>query len=237
MATPALRRPEVARFTGFADSDRRFFRALARNQTREWFQAHKREYEDGWSHPMQALLAEVRERIDGAYPQQPLAAPKVFRIYRDVRFAKDKSPYKTHVGGYLGLEGGDAGPSAPSPLYLHLGDTEVFACAGHYMMTPPQLARFRAAVADDASGAALAKLLKGLGRAGYGTGAHETLAKVPRGIDPAHPRADLLRQKGLIVSFPELPPSLLVERGLVAWLAKHAKRVAPVVEWLAQVQE
>lgn len=237
MARPAVRPPDVARFDGFADTDRRFFRALARNQTREWFAAHKREYEDGWLHPMQSLLAEVRERIDGAFPQQPIAAPKVFRIYRDVRFAKDKSPYKTHVGGYLGLEGGEAGPSAPAPLYLHVGGTEVFACAGHYMMTGPQLARFRAAVADDATGTALATMLKGLVRAGYGVGAHETMARVPRGMDPAHPRADLLRQKGLIVSFPALPPSLLVDRALVAWLVKHAKRVAPAVEWLASVQE
>jgi uncharacterized protein (TIGR02453 family) len=237
MATPAARIPDVARFTGFADTDRRFFRALARNQNREWFQQHKREYDDGWLHPMQSLLGELRERIDGAFPQQPLSAPKVFRIYRDVRFSKDKSPYKTHVGGYIGLEGGEAGPSAPSPLYLHLGDTEAFACAGHYMMTPPQLARFREAVADDTRGAALATLLKGLTRAGYGIGAHETMARVPRGMDPAHPRADLLRQKGLIVSFPELPPSLLVERGLVTWLTKHVKRVAPVVEWLAAIQE
>lgn len=227
----------ATRFTGFADSERRFFRALARHQDRAWFQAHKREYEEGWLRPMQALLGELRERLDPVYPQQPLAAPKVFRIYRDVRFSKDKSPYKTHVGGYLGLEGGDAGPSAPSPLYLHLGDTELFACAGHYMMTPPQLARFRAALLDDARGAALATLLRGLTRGGYETGAHETLAKVPRGVDPAHPRADLLRQKGLIVSFPALRPTLLVERGLVAWLTKHAKRVAPVVEWLAAVQE
>lgn len=225
------------RFTGFADAERRFFRTLARRQDREWFQAHKREYEDGWLRPMQALLAEVRTRIDGAYPRQPIAAPKVFRIHRDVRFSKDKSPYKTHVGGYLGLEGGDAGPSAPAPLYLHVGDGEVFACAGHYMMTPPQLARFRAALLDDTQGGALTDLLRGLRRAGYGTGAHETLARVPRGVAPEHPRAELLRQKGLIVTFPPLPASLLVERGLVAWLVKHAKRAAPVVEWLAAAQE
>ncbi len=235
MATTAAALP--TRFTGFADPDRRFFRALATHQDRTWFLAHKREYEDGWLRPMQALLAEVRERIDATYPQQPLAPPKVFRIHRDVRFAKDKSPYKTHVGGYLGLDGDDAGPSAPSPLYLHLGDTELFACAGHYMMLPPQVARFRAALLDDRTGGELATMLHRLTRAGYGVGAHETLTKVPRGVDPAHPRAALLRQKGLIVAFPDLPKALLVDRGLVAWLVKHAKRVAPVVEWLAAAQE
>ena len=186
---------------------------------------------------MQALLAEVSERIDAAFPHQPLALPKVFRIYRDVRFSKDKSPYKTHIGGYLGIEGGEAGPGSASPIYLHLGGTELFACAGHYMMTSPQLAKFRVAVLEEKSGAALATTLRGLVRSGYGIGAHETLAKVPRGVDPAHPRADLLRQKGLIVTFPELPSALLIERGLIAWLVRHAKRVAPVIEWLAAVQE
>jgi uncharacterized protein (TIGR02453 family) len=225
------------RFTGFADPQRRFFRALAKHQDRDWFQAHRHEYEDGWRRPMQALLGELRERLEPVYPRQPLGAPKVFRIYRDVRFSKDKSPYKTHVGGYVGIEGGEAGPSAPSPLYLHLADTEVFACAGHYMMTPPQLASFRAALLDETRGAALAGMLRPLVRAGYGIGAYETLVKVPRGVDPEHPRAELLRHKGLIIEFPALPAKLLVERALVGWLLKHAKRVAPVVDWLATVQE
>ena len=68
-------------------------------------------------------------------------------------------------------------------------------------------------------------------------GSLETLQKVPRGFDPAHPRADLLKRKGLIVSFPALPTELLVSRALVDWLVQHAKRAAPLVEWLAAVNE
>src|SRR5207249_1651959 len=135
-----------ARFEGFADRDGRFFRLLARNQRREWFQMHREEYERGWLGPMKALLDELRERIDPFFPQHPLAPPKVFRIHRDVRFAKDKSPYKTHIGGFLAIEGAGNGPSVPAPLYLHVSPTEVFAAAGHYVMDPGQLARFRAAV-------------------------------------------------------------------------------------------
>ncbi len=230
-------RNEPARFEGFADQERRFFRQLAKNQRREWFQAHKAEYETGWLRPMQRLLAELRERIDRYFPQHPLGDAKVFRIYRDVRFGTDKSPYKTHVGGYITVAGGGAGPAAAAPIYLHVGATETFACAGHYMMDPSQLARFRAAVLDEQRGAALASLLARLTRAGYEVGAHETLQRVPRGMDPAHPRADLLRRKGLIVSFPELPARLLVRRELVAWLAKHVQRTAPLVGWLADAQD
>src|SRR5436305_15261786 len=93
-------RPTSARFEGFADRDGRFFRALARNQRREWFEAHRREYEDGWLAPMKALLAEVRERIDPLFPHHPPAEPQACRIHRAVRFSKDKAPYETHSGGY-----------------------------------------------------------------------------------------------------------------------------------------
>ena len=150
---------DSARFEGFADRDGRFFRALARNQRREWFEAHRREYEDGWLAPMKALLAEVRERIDPLFPRQPLGKPKVFRIYRDVRFSKDKSPYKTHIGGYVAIDGAGEGPSTPAALYVHVGAKEVFVAAGQYMMDPRQLAHFRAAVLDDRQGCELVAIL------------------------------------------------------------------------------
>jgi uncharacterized protein (TIGR02453 family) len=225
-----------ARFEGFADPDRRFFRALARNPRREWFEAHRQEYQEGWLAPMKALMAELRERLDAVLPRQPLAEAKVFRIHRDVRFSKDKSPYKTHIGGYVAVDGGGSGPAVASPLYLHLGATELFACAGHYMMMPPQLMRFREAVQDE-RGVELARILQRLRKAGYAVGAHDELKKVPRGLDPEHPRADLLRYKGLIVTFPALPPKLLVSRALVGWLVKRATPAAPLVEWLAATQE
>lgn len=222
------------RFEGFADADARFFRALAKHQDRDWFAAHRDEYDRGWLAPMKALLAEVHERIDPLFPRHPLAAPKVFRIYRDVRFSKDKNPYKTHIGGFLPIEGSGSGPSATAPLYLHIGATETFVAAGHYMMDGPQLARFRAAILDDRSGGQIATILAGLTRKGFSIGSHETLQKVPRGFDPAHPRAELLKRKGLMVAFPELPRELLVSRRLVPWLVKHIGLAAPLVEWVEE---
>jgi len=235
MPAPAARAP--GRFDGFADGHARFFVALAKNQRREWFEAHRHEYEQGWLTPMKALLAEVHERIDPFFPHHPLAEPKVFRIHRDVRFSKDKSPYKTHIGGYIAVDGSGSGPSAAAPLYMHLGATERFVAAGQYMMDAAQLARFRAAVLDDREGGRLARTLATLERAGFTVGSHETLQKVPRGFDPAHPRADLLRRKGLIVSFPALPRELLVSRGLVDWIVSYTKRAGPLVEWLASLEE
>ena len=227
--------PVPARFTGFADSRRRFFTALARNQKREWFQAHRDEYEQGWLTPMKALLGEVRRRLEPAFPHEELAPPKVFRIYRDVRFSKDKSPYKTHLGGYVALGGTKGGPSMIALPYVHIGADGVFAAVGQYMMDPSQLADFRAGVDADGRGNEIAAILRNLVRAGFTIGSYDQLKRVPRGFDPEHPRADILKRKGLIVTCPPLPPELLVSPKLVAWLVRHTKRAAPLVEWLAAV--
>ena len=224
----------MSRFEGFADDGARFFKALARNNERAWFLAHKAELEEGWNAPMKALLDEVREGIDRAYPHCDLAEPKVFRVFRDVRFSKDKSPYKTHIGGYIPIaRAGKATTDLPMALYFHVGATERFGAAGHYMMQPGSLAGFRKAVADDARGRELTKILTRLEKRGYAPGSHDALARVPKGFDLDHPRADLLKRKGLIVTYPALPKGILVRRELVKWLVSACKASAPLVEWLA----
>ena len=221
-----------ARFEGFADADGKFFRALKKHQTRDWFQAHRLEYDDGWVTPMKLLLAELRERIDPLFVRHALGDPKVFRIYRDVRFSKDKSPYKTHIGGYLPLAGAGRGPGQPVPVYVQLG-TETFVGAGHYMMDPPQLARYRAAVLEDKTGKALARIVAALEKAKFRLVSFDALKNVPRGVDPAHPRAELLKRKSLAVEFPTLPKRLVVSRAFVGWLVERIERARPLVEWLA----
>ena len=223
-----------SRFEGFADRDGRFFAALAKNQRRDWFERHRDEYEHGWQAPMKALLAELRERIEPLFAREALAVPKVFRIHRDVRFSKDKSPYKTHIGGYVALEGSGHGPSGIAAPYVHVAAGEVFVAAGQYMMDKPQLERFRAAVAEERRGRELSTLLGKLTRGGFSVGSHDALQRVPRGFDPDHPRADLLKRKGLIVSYPAPPRPLLVSRGLVDWIVTHTRSAVPLVEWLAE---
>jgi uncharacterized protein (TIGR02453 family) len=243
MATSSARSPRAKRFTppasdaaalfeGFADRDAKFFKALARHQDREWFAAHKAEFEAGWNAPMKGLVAEVREAIDGAYPHCDLEEARVFRIFRDVRFSKDKSPYKTHLGGHISVKRGAGDSDSPTALYVHVGHDEAFAAAGYYMMAPPALAKFRAAVADEARGKELAQAVSRLEKKGFTLGAHEMLTRVPKGFDPAHPRAELLKRKGLIVRMPPLSRDLLTSRKLVGWLVAHAKAVSPLVEWL-----
>jgi len=219
------------RFEGFADDEGKFFRALAKKQSREWFQAHKEEFEAGWNGPMKLLVAELREAIDGHYPHCDLGDAKVFRIFRDVRFSKDKSPYKTHIGGYVPTKRSGAATGGPAALYVHVG-TERFGAAGHYMMDGPDLARFRAAVADDARGKELVKIIARLEKKGHTIETHEPAKRVPKGFDPEHPRAELLKYKGLVTTFPKFPKGLIAGRKLLAWLVDRSKEAAPLVEWL-----
>lgn len=219
-------------FEGFADKDGRFFKALAKNNERAWFLAHKAEFEEGWNQPMKALLSDVGQAIDRAYAHCELDEPKVFRIFRDVRFSKDKSPYKTHIGGFIPVKRKQKATEVPMALYFQVGAKETFGAAGHWMMDPASLDRYRVAVAEDKRGKELERILAKLVKKGFETGSHDTLKRVPKGYDPDHPRAEMLKRKGLVVSFPELPKGLLSTPKLATWLKDQCKATVPFVEWL-----
>ena len=224
----------MQRFAGFMDAEGKFFKALARKNDRAFFQARKAEFEAGWHEPMKSLLADVRDAIDAAYRHSDLDDPKIFRIYRDVRFAKDKSPYKTHIGGVIPLKrSGKKVTDLPMALYFHVGHDEKFGAAGHYMMEAESLAGFRAAVLDPRRGKELDKILGALEKKGFSAETHNDLKRVPRGFDADHPRAEMLKWRGLTVSFPALPKSMLTSPKLVKWLADGCKASATLVEWLA----
>jgi uncharacterized protein (TIGR02453 family) len=171
----------MERFEGFADDEAKFFRALSKHQKREWFQEHKDEFEAGWNGPMKLLVSELRDAIDGHYPHCDLGDAKVFRIFRDVRFSKDKSPYKAHIAASIPTKRTGKGPSGPSAFYLHVGLEGAFAAAGYYMMEPADLARFRAAVADEKRGKELLGILAKMRKRGIAIESHGELSGSRRG--------------------------------------------------------
>ncbi len=225
--------PAPARFEGFADTALSFFHALDDHQDREWFQAHKGEFERGWSEPMGALLDEVRAAIATPYKGVALRDPKVFRLQRDVRFSLDKTPYKTNVSGVLSVKGRGGPHETPAAVYLQLG-VETLGGAGLYAMMGDTLDRFRAAVMDPRKGAAIAKITEALVERGYRLDAMETLKTAPRGVDKDHPRIELLKRKGLVAMFPAVPVDQLTSREFVTWVTERAVECAPLVRWLAQ---
>ena len=222
----------VAPFTGFPKPGLSWFQSLAVAQNREWFQAHKAGYEQLWLHPMESLLSELRAPLEKLYGRK-LGATKIFRLNRDVRFSKDKSPYKTNIAGMLPFDGFKP-MEGPAALYVHLGLEEVVAF-GFYMLEPASLQRLRKLLIDEKTGAPLAKLMAAAGKKGLVPDSMEKLKRPPPGVSPDHPRVELLKQKALALSTEQIPKSVRFGAGFKAWVLEQAKAAAPVVKWgLAQ---
>ncbi|MBO0748547.1 MAG: DUF2461 domain-containing protein, partial [Acidimicrobiaceae bacterium] len=166
-------------FKGWPVEAVEFYEGLAADNTRTYWNDHKATYERCVKGPMEELLAELAERFGPG---------RVFRPYRDVRFSKDKTPYKLNCAAHL------------ASGYLMFSADGLFAGTGLYMPDPAQLQRYRTAVDDEKSGAELESIVATLRQNGYEVGAHETLKTAPKGWAKEHPRLDLLRQKGIVMS-------------------------------------
>jgi len=216
----------VPKFSGFDRDALQFLHELTLEMNREWFEANKARYEQRWVEPMSALLGEVAARLAKVYAPIKVGPPKLFRIYRDTRFSKDKSPYKTHVAGRIPLREGC------TAMYMHIGIDDEFVGVGTYYFEDSQLPRWRKLVAADKTGKEIAAIVTKLRKAGYRVGGHEDYKKVPKGFDPDHPRAEFLKMRGLTGGFPAIPKGLLHKPALAEWLFNHAKVTAPMVSWL-----
>jgi uncharacterized protein (TIGR02453 family) len=220
-----------ATFRGFDRDAMQFWHELASQMSKEWFAANKQRYQSVWVDPMLALLRDVARGLASAYRPFALAEPGVLRIYRDLRFSRDKTPYKTHIAGLIRLAGARLAEAGNAALYLQLGLDGEYAGVGCYQFDAARVARWRRSVVGPPGGALL-RIIARLRRARYRAGGYESYARVPKGFAPDHPRAELLKYKGLICSFPAIPAGLLHEPQLGRWLLDHAKATAPLVLWL-----
>ena len=218
-------------FAGFDRSAMGFWHELAVEMNKDWFTANKERYETLWVQPMTALMRDVAAKLATPYKAIGLAEPKVMRIHRDVRFSKDPSPYKTHIGAVISVAGKGMAQGGNAAMYLHLGLEEEFAGVGCYMFDAAKLAKWRKQVAGK-NGAELAKIVAGLRGKGYEVGGHDDLKKVPKPYDAEHPRAELLRMKGITGGFAQIPKGLIHKRGLTDWLVEHGRAMVPLIRWL-----
>jgi uncharacterized protein (TIGR02453 family) len=164
-------------FRGWPVEAVEFYEGLLADNSKTYWQAHKKTYDEDVRGPMLALLAEL---------EPAWGAGKIFRPYRDVRFSADKTPYKTHIGALLAGGG-----------YVQLGADGLAAGCGVWHLDGEELRRYRDAVAADRSGEPLARIVADLRGHDVEVIARESLKTAPRGYDRDHPRADLLRHKGL----------------------------------------
>jgi uncharacterized protein (TIGR02453 family) len=164
-------------FQGWPEEALDFYEGLEADNSRTYWTRHKAVYDEQVLGPMTELVDELAPEFGDA---------KIFRPYRDVRFSKDKSPYKTNIGALVG-----SGYIQLSARGLAVGD-------GMYGMTPGQLERYREAVASDATGEQLERVILAVEKHGIGVHGHNSLKTAPRGYPADHERIELLRHKGLI---------------------------------------
>ena len=218
-------------FTGFPKQAMGFWHELEAEMNKTWFDANKQRYQTEWVEPFAALLDDCAAKLAPVYKPTKLGAPKIMRIYRDVRFSKDKSPYKTWIGGGVWLGDGKRGDGTVA-IYAHFGVGEDFVGAGQYVFPDDKLAKWRKVVADPKKGPAIAKIVADLRKKKYEVHAYDALARVPKPYDADHPRAELLKMKGLVVSFPDTPRGLIFKPAFASWIVSHAKAAAPLSKWL-----
>lgn len=223
----------MTKFSGFPKQTLRFLRGLGKNNEKAWFDAHRGEYDEFYMEPAKAFVVALGEKLQ-AFAPEVAAVPKVngsiFRVNRDVRFSKDKRPYKDHIDLWF-WEGEDR-KQGSSGFFFRLQHDRVMLGAGMHGFAKEQLASYRAAVDTDATGKPLVKIGNSLSKAGYPLQG-QSYKKVPRGFDAEHPRADLLRHGSLHASIELRPlPAELHSAKFVGLCVRHFKKLSPLHRWL-----
>ncbi len=216
-------------FPGFEPQARQFLRELRANNNRDWFQAHKPDYEQFVRGPLLELVLEVSIAIEEHSPGHSIDPRKsVYRIYRDIRFSKNKDPYKTHAAAVFpptGLE-----RHAGAGFYFHFSAEELLVGGGVYAPPPDTLRRIRAQIAADPD--ELRGVLAAAGyRKCYSGLEGQRLKRTPRGFPPDHPAADLLVYKQFL-SGVTLPADAIERPTIGSVLDQYFRALAPLMAYL-----
>lgn len=203
-------------FTGFPVAALDFYEDLEVDNSKTFWTAHKDTYDTCVRAPMDALCAELAEEFGTA---------KMFRPYRDVRFSKDKTPYKTHQGAYIPT--GDA-----TGWYVQLSARGVMTGGGFFDADTARLGLFRDAIAADAPGTALARIVDTLLAAGWEVGG-DRLKTTPRGYDADHERIELLRHKSLTFTRQHGFDPVIHTADLTETVRGDWRELRPLIEWVA----
>jgi len=214
----------------FPVSAARFLGALRRNNRKDWFDEHRADYEEELLQPAKEFVIDLGAKLRSLRPKlqiDPRTNYGVKRINRDIRFSRDKKPYKDHQTLWW-WEGHE---KERSPGYwFNLTPKTVVLAVGLYMPEPKLLERYREAVVDDRRGTALDRLVKSLERKGYKLEG-SIRKRVPPGFDPDHPRARYLKHDG-IYAWIETP---LPRGDFVRYCFRHYRALTPLQAWLMEI--
>jgi uncharacterized protein (TIGR02453 family) len=231
---------DIAPFTGFPEEGLHFLQTLEKNNNRDWFQEYKQLYLDHVQAPAQSFVVAMGQKLQEIspgirYDTRTNGQGSMGRIYRDIRFSKDKSPYNTHV--WFGFWEGP-GKKMESPGYGIGFDWEGWGIhGGHHMFSKPMLATYREAVDDETLGPELERAVAPLQKdSGYEIGEMK-YKRVPRGYDPDHPRARWLKYGGLWAYKNFKEPEVLQKPEFVDRCFDVAQDLAPLHRWMVKVDE
>jgi uncharacterized protein (TIGR02453 family) len=201
-------------FKGWPVSALEFYEGLEADNTKTYWTEHKSTYERDVHAPMVALLAELAGEFGEG---------RIFRPYRDIRFSADKSPYKTSIAAEVGPSG-----------YVQLSADGLMVGAGMYHLAPDQLERYRRAVASEAGGSDLRGRIVELEKGKTDVHGTDPLKTAPKGYPKDHPRAELLRYKGLVAMRQWAPAGWLGTAAAKTRVAEVLRASRPLSDWLDQ---
>ncbi len=226
-------------FPGFPAETQQFLRKLRANNTREWFAANKARYDEYVKAPALHWVAAMGERLKALDSEivvdtRANGSGSLMRAARDTRFSKDKSPYKVNVA-MMWWRG--SGKKMQHPAFgMQITPDDAGLMVGMFHFAKPMLTAFRKAVLDDELCEELITIAKSAQAAGYNlSGSHYKTA--PRGFDKNHPRVEWLRYNNLHVGTHDIPPEVIATPKLMDVCYAHFSKLAPILHWLARVQE
>lgn len=207
-------------FNGFGEHAIDFYDGLNADNSKAYWDDNVETYRRDVRAPMEALLAELEPEFG------EFGTPKVFRPYRDLRFSRDKTPYKTQCGGVI--EAGRGGGA----YYVAISSDGLRVGGGCFHMEPDQLKRYRQAVDTKIHGSKLAKIVAELTDAGWVVHGERLVTK-PRGFDADHPRIELLKHKSLYVSHTWEPDDVLHQRSTLDRVRGKWRQLKDINAWAA----
>ena len=221
----------MSTFRGFGPDTKKFLRALGRNNTKTWFDAHRQDYEAHYLEPAKAFIESAGPRLEKLAPNlvwEPRVNGSIFRVNRDIRFSKDKTPYKDHIDLWF-WEG--QRKTALSGFFLRIRHDRVHLGAGSHGFAKDALARYRKRLNDEKPSRALSSLVGRLHRAGYDIGG-EHYKKPPRGFSGSGEAAKLVLHSALWASAERKAPPELGSAKFVTYCVRDWKKLLPLHQWL-----
>lgn len=226
------------RFDGFPRAATRFLADLEKNNTKEWFDAHRAVYDEAIAEPAKAFVVAMGERLATLAPEihaEPRVNGSIFRINRDTRFSADKSPYKSSLGIFF-WEGERPKMECPG-FYFHLEPKALMLGAGLHLFPKDLVDTYRKAVIDPKLGPELRTTVEAIGPERFGMAGCgmpiERYARVPKGWPADHPNAEFLKLKGLHAGCEEARiPAALHSAELIDFAFERWSRLAPLHRWL-----